>query len=462
MKAISRFKLPSAYTILFIIIAFMAAMTWVVPAGQYEMVMNEDLGREIAVAGTYAATEANPQGFLDIISAPIIGIQKTIDLGLFILFIGGYLMVITATGAIDSGIARAVVKLKGKEHLMIPALMLCFAAGGTIYGMAEETIPFYILLLPVMIAAGYDAVTAVAIVLIGSGIGVLGSTINPFATVIASDASGIPFTEGMMLRLVILVLSFVTACAFVMRYAAKVRQNPELSVVADLKQQNEQHFLHQKDAQTLEFTGRHKIILTIFGATFAIMVWGVAYGGWWMNEMSMLFLLASILVALIGGLSEEQFAEKFVDGTRDLLGVMLVLGIARGIGIIMDNGMISGTILHWGETVLADVNSVLFVNLMYGIHIILSFLIPSTSGLAVFSMPIIAPLADFAGVGRDLAVTAYQSASGWVNLITPTSGVVIAALAIGRISIVRWIKFIAPLLLALAVISMVCLSLAAL
>ncbi|WP_299730773.1 YfcC family protein [uncultured Endozoicomonas sp.] len=463
MKAISEIKLPSAYTILFMIIAFMAAMTWIVPAGQYDMAMNETLGREVAVAGTYAPAEANPQGIMDIIEAPITGIQKTIDLGLFILFIGGYLMVITATGAIDSGIARAVVRMKGKEHLMIPALMLCFAAGGTIYGMAEETIPFYILLLPVIIAAGYDATVAVAIVLVGSGVGVLGSTINPFATVIASDASGIPFTQGMGLRLLILALSFLAGCFYVMRYAKKIRNNPELSIVADMKESNEKHFLEKggQKAGEEEFTGRHKLILSIFGLTFAVMVWGVAYGGWWMNEMSVLFLSASILVAIIDRMSEEVFVDKFLEGAKDLLGVVLVLGIARGIGTIMDNGMISGTILNWGEGALADAPSVVFINLMYWIHVVLSFLIPSTSGLAVFSMPIIAPLADFAGVGRDLAVTAYQSASGLVNLVTPTSGVVIAALAIGRISIVRWFKFMAPLLLVLAVIAMVCLSVAA-
>ncbi|MFK0573349.1 YfcC family protein [Endozoicomonas sp.] len=462
MKAITEIKLPSAYTILFLIIAFMAAMTWIVPAGQYATEMNETLGREVAIAGTYAAAPANPQGLIDILTAPITGIQKTIDLGLFILVIGGFLMVISATGAIDNGIARAMVRMKGKEHLMIPALMLCFAAGGTIYGMAEETIPFYMLLIPVIIAAGYDSATGVAIVLIGSGVGVLGSTINPFATVIASDASGIPFTQGMGLRLIILGLSFLAGCFYVMRYARQVRENPAMSIVADMKESNEQHFLKKTGSQeNSEFTGRHKLILTVFALTFAVMIWGVAAGGWWMTEMSILFLASAIAIAVIGQLSEEVFADKFVEGCRDLLGVVLVLGIARGIGLVMDEGMISGTILNWGEAALAETSSIIFVNLMYLIHTVLSIFIPSTSGLAVFSMPIISPLADFAGVGRDLAVTAYQSASGLVNLVTPTSGVVIAALAIGRVSIVKWFKFMAPLLLALALISMVCLSIAA-
>lgn len=463
MKAYNEIKLPSAYTILFLIIAFMAAMTWIIPAGQYQTVFNESLGREVAVAGTYSPSASNPQGIIDVLMAPVSGIQQSIDLGLFILFIGGFLMVISATGAIDTGIANAVKKMKGREHLMIPILMTFFAAGGTVYGMAEETIPFYVLIIPIVIAAGYDSVTGVAIVLVGSGIGVLGSTINPFATVIASDASGIAFTQGMVLRLVILALSLLAGIAYVMRYARKVKEEPSLSLVADMHDLNRQHFLEKLEGtKNVEFTSTHRLILTIFALTFLIMVWGVAIAGWWMEEMCVLFLTASIVVALVGGLNEEVFVSRFVDGCRDLLGVVLVLGIARGIGEVMDNGMITGTILNWGEHTLANTSSVVFVNLMYLIHAVLSVFIPSTSGLAVFSMPIMAPLADFAGVSRELAVTAYQTSAGLLNLVTPTYGVVVAALAIGRVSIIRWFRFMGPLLLILAAISMVCLSIAAL
>ena len=464
MSAIKNLKLPSAYTILFCIIAFMAVMTWLIPAGQYQTVMNETLGKEVAVAGTYHATDANPQGILDILAAPITGIQESIDLGLFILIIGGFLMVIAATGAIDAGIARAVSRMKGKEHLLIPILMACFAGGGTVYGMAEETIPFYMLVIPVIIAAGYDALTGVAIVLLGSGVGVLGSTINPFATVIASDASDISFTQGIGLRIAILVISFVISAIYVMRYAKKAKTNPEASLVAEMKEDNEKHFLEKQGKQENndEFTFKHKLILSIFVATFGVMIWGVAAGGWWMTEMSILFLASAIIVAIVGGLNEEKFIDCFIEGCKDLLGVVLVLGIARGIGIVMDNGLITGTILSWGESSLANLPSVLFVNVMYLIHAALSIFIPSTSGLAVFSMPIMAPLADFAGVSRDLAVTAYQTSAGLTNLVTPTYGVVVAALAIGRVSIVRWFKFMWPLLLVLAIVSMIGLSIAAL
>ena len=463
VSAEKKLKLPSAYTILFLIIAFMAVMTWIIPAGEYQTVMNEALGREVAVAGTYEPVESNPQGFIDVLTAPVSGVQESIDLGLFILIIGGFLMVISATGAIDSGISAAVKKMQGREQLMIPILMLCFAAGGTVYGMAEETIPFYMLIIPIMIAAGYDSLTGVAVVLIGSGIGVLGSTINPFSTVIASDASGIAFTQGLVLRLVILAISFVVAVIYVMRYARKVKQDAGSSLVADMEESNKEHFLKKLESQAaVEFTGKHKFILGIFALTFSIMIWGVAAAGWWMTEMSVLFVGTSILIAVIGGLNEGTFIDSFIEGCKDLLGVVLVLGIARGIGEVMDGGMITGTILSWGEGALADTSSVVFINVMYLIHAVLSIFIPSTSGLAVFSMPIMAPLADFAGIGRELAVTAYQTSAGLMNLVTPTYGVVIAALAIGRVSIVRWFKFMWPLLVMLAVISMACLSVAAL
>lgn len=372
-------------------------------------------------------------------------------------------MIITATGAIDSGINAAMNKMKGRELLMIPILMFFFAAGGTVYGMAEETIPFYMLVIPIIIAAGYDAVTGVAIVLLGAGAGVLGSTINPFATVIASDASGIAFTDGLLLRVGILISSFLACVTYVMHYARKVKANAAYSIVAELEESNRVHFLkHADDSKDIVFTGRHKVILTLFGLTFAIMIWGVAMAGWWMTEMSILFLSASMVAALIGRINEESFTTTFVDGCRDMLGVVLILGIARGISEVMDGGLITGTILHWGEEALANTSALIFVNVMYLMHIILSFFIPSTSGLAVFSMPIMAPLADFAGVGRELAVTAYQSASGWTNLITPTSGVVVAALIIGRIPLLTWIRFMLPLLGILAVITMAFLSTATL
>lgn len=454
-------KFPTAYTILFGLIILVAALTWIVPAGSYDRVTNEALGRDVPVPGTYQVVESNPQGFEDVALAPVAGFYdpdsyeaRAIDVALFVIIIGGFLGVVTHTGAIDSGIAHAMRAMNGREKWMIPIMMALFAAGGTVYGMAEETLAFYALIIPVMIAAGYDALTGVAIIMLGAGIGTLGSTINPFATVIASDAAGIAFTKGMLSRFVILGLCWLAGVIYVMRYAEKVRRDPAASMVADRHEDNRRHFLGEDfNADELPaFTGTQKVILVLFALTFAVMIWGVSAGGWWMARMSALFIVSSILVALIARMGEEEFTSKFVDGARDLLGVALIIGIARGIVVIMDAGNMTDTVLYWAENLVKGVGEVPFVLSILGIEGLLSALVPSSSGLAVLTMPIMAPLADFANVSRDLVVTAYQSASGWVNLFIPTSAVVMGGLALGRVPYNRWIKFVFPLLVILAVI----------
>ena len=282
---------------------------------------------------------------------------------------------------------------------------------------------------------------AAATILLGAGIGTLGSTINPFATVIAANAAGIPFTQGIFLRIAILVLGWVICVAYVMRYAKMVRADQSQSIVYDKYDENRQHFLGKKTTENLTFTTTHKIILLVFGASFGIMIYGVAVAGWWMAEISAMFLAATIIIGLIARMSEEEFTSSFIDGARDLLGVALIIGIARGIVVVMDKGMITDTILYSAEQAVTGLSSVVFINVMYWLEVLLSFLVPSSSGLAVLTMPIMAPLADFSGVGRELVVTAYQSASGLVNLITPTSAVVMGGLAIARVPYVRWVKW---------------------
>ena len=462
-------KFPSAYTILFLLICVVAAATWFVPAGEYDREFSESLGRDVPVAGTYKEVEPNPQGLVDIFIAPIAGFYdpdsyeaSAIDVSLFVLVIGGFLMVVTRTGAIDAGIGQAMKKLEGREKWMIPIMMALFAAGGTSYGMAEESLAFYGLIIPVMIAARYDAVVGVAVIMLGAGIGTLGSTVNPFATVIASDAAGVPFTDGIVLRALILLVGWLICVAFVMRYAAKVKADPSRSVVAELKESNEEHFLKGRDTQeVVELTTKRKIILVVFALTFAIMIYGVSVQGWWMAEMSALFLASSILVGVIEWMGEEAFTNAFVDGARDMLGVALVIGLARGIVVIMDQGKITDTILHMAEGAVSGLSEIGFINTMFGLEVMLSFFVPSSSGLAVLTMPIMAPLADFSGVSRDLVVTAYQSASGWVNLFNPTFAVVMGGLALGKVPYNKWLVFVWPLLIMLAIMIVVVLSLGA-
>ncbi|HIF9129868.1 TPA: YfcC family protein [Photobacterium damselae] len=461
-----KLKFPSAYTILMLLTVLMAALTWLIPAGQYQMVNNETLGKMVPLVGSYQTVTSNPQGIIDILMAPIQGfydpgeyMARAVDVALFVLVIGGYLAVVTRTGAIDAGIAGTMAKLNGREKWMIPILMGLFALGGTVYGMAEETIPFYALLIPVMIAAGYDSIVGVAIIMVGAGIGCLGSTINPFATVIASNAAEINFMDGIGLRLAILILGWIMCTIYVMRYAEKVKNDPSQSIVASQKDENERLFLHGKEQETPELNTTRKIVLMVFGLTFAVMMWGVSVQGWWMAELSALFIGSSILVGFIGRLSETELTDSFVDGARDLLGVALIIAIARGLVVVMDDGNITHTILNYAEGLLAGLPQIAFINAIYWVEAVLCLVVPSSSGLAVLSMPVLAPLADFAGVSRELVVTAFQSASGLPNLVTPTSGVVMGGLAIGRVAYSSWLRFIGPLLGMLTLMVMILLSL---
>ena len=292
---------------------------------------------------------------------------------------------------------------------MIPILMIVFAIGGTTFGMAEESLAFYALIITVMIAAGYDSLVAASILLLGCGIGVLGSTINPFATGIASGFAGVSIEEGIVGRLVILVVGTAIGIVFVMRYAARVKADPDKSLVADQKAANEAQFRTRLGATAAAaLTGGQKAALVLFILAFAVMIYGVIPWEdlgiglptlwWWFPEMTASFLLFAILIGLVSRMSETDFTSTFVDGARDLLGVALIIGIARGITVIMNNGLITDTVLNWAEQAVADLGGVAFINLMYVLFLPLSFLIPSSSGLATVAMPIMAPLASFAEV----------------------------------------------------------------
>lgn len=467
-----KFSMPSAYTILFAIIVVVAILTWIVPAGQYDM--TELNGKEVPMPGTYQQVENTPQGIFDIITSPAKGFADAVDVALFILIIGGFLGVVMKTGAIDAGIAEVTNRLKGKEKMMIPVLMILFGIGGTSYGMAEETIAFYPLLIPVFVAAGYDTITAVAVILLGAGVGVLGSTVNPFATGIASGFAGVSLGQGIVLRLLILVVGMAAAIFYVMRYAEKVRKDPTKSLTYATREADIKHFGNQQEGTTFpELTGKRKLILGLFALTFVIMIYGVIPFEdmgitaiptlwWWFTELASLFLIMSIVIGLVAGLNEKELIGGFVDGARDLLGVALIVGLSRGITVVMNAGNMTATVLNLGEQTLASTGSIAFTILTYIFYIPMSFLIPSTSGLATLSMPIMAPLGDFAGVTRDVVITAYQSASGIMNLVTPTSAVVMGGLAIGRVPYEKWLKFVGKFLVIMFIITAIALSIGAL
>jgi uncharacterized ion transporter superfamily protein YfcC len=338
--------------------------------------------------------------------------------------------------------------------------------------MAEESLAFYSLVIAVMIAAGYDALTGAAVVLLGCGIGTFGSTINPFATGIASGFADVSISDGLVLRLVLLIVGLGTGIFFVLRYADRVKADPSRSVVADMREDNARRFSVATDDVATVMTGRQKAILLVFALAFLVMMYGVIPWEdlniglptlwWWFPEMTASFILFSVVIGVIAKLSEEDLTNAFVDGARDLLGVALIIGIARGITVVMNNGQITDTVLNWAEQALGDVGQAGFAIVMFLLFLPLSFLIPSSSGLATVAMPIMSPLASFADVPADLVVTAYQSASGIMNLFIPTSAVVMGGLAIARVPYGTYLKWVWPLLAMLGGLSVLALAAGAL
>ena len=445
--------MPTAYTTLFLLIILVAVATWFIPAGAY------DYADGVPVAGTYHPVDPSPQGVGDVLQAAFSGFYDAVDICVFILMVGGFLGVVMKTGAVDAGVATIIQRLGGREKYLIPILMLLFGLGGTTYGMWEETMAFYPLLLPVFLAAGYDAVVGIAVILLGAGAGVISSTVNPFATGIAAGFAGVSLGEGILLRLIQWVVFETAAIWFVMAYAAKVKKNPSKSVVGVGAGK-----IQVAMDEAVPFTPRRKGIMVVFTLVFLTMVYAVIpfdemglplpVLGWWFPELSALFLVGGVIVGLIDRQREAEIAETFVAGCADLLGVALIIGISRGITVLMNDGSITDTVLHWGEEALSGATPIVFVLLVYLIYLPLTILIPSSSGLATLSIPIIAPLGKFAGVGGDLVVTAFQSASGLVNMITPTAAVLMGALALGHVPYDRWVKFVWKLILYFLALTM--------
>ena len=458
------FRMPTAYTILFVLLILVAVATWFIPAGSYDH--HED---GTPVAGSYHEVAQNPQGPGDVILASFQGFYDAVDVALFILMVGGFLGVMMKTGAIDAGVSNVTRLLGGREILLIPTLMILFSLGGTSFGMWEETMAFYPLLIPVFVSAGYDALTGIAVVLLGSGAGVLAGTVNPFATGIASGFAGVSLGQGLVTRLVMLVVFDAVAIGYVMRYAAKVKAHPETSLVADIDRK-----FHVKTGgdDVPMLNGKRKVALILFALVFLVMIYAVIpfdeIGlplptlGWWFSELSGLFLVGGVLIGIIYGLGEVDTIDAFVAGAADLIGVAFIIGISRGITVLMNAGQITDTVLYWGEQALEGAGSVLFILLVFLIYLPLSILIPSSSGLATLSIPIVAPLGQFAGVGGELIVTAFQSASGLVNIITPTAAVVMGGLAFGDVPYDRWVKFVWKLILIFFVLTAAFLTVSAL
>lgn len=478
--------MPSSFTILLALLAIVAVVT-------------------VIVSGTSggAVTAARLSDFC---TAPIKGFADALPVCLFVMILGGFLGMMTETGALDNGIAVLVQKLKGNEIMLIPVLMLIFSLGGTTYGMCEETVPFYALLAATMMAAGFDPMVGAATVLLGAGCGCLGSTVNPFAVGAAVDAlTGVDIAVnqsiiiglGAVLWLVTTVMSIV----FVMNYAKKVKADKGSTILSmqELKDAEEAHGKAASEVhKEVKLTGRQKGVLIAFAFTFVVMIvgfipladlnegvanffdagavydadgnavvqgWsalitGLPIGQWYFDEASTWFFLMAILIGIIGGLSEKQIVNTFITGAADMMSVVLVIALARGISVLMASTGLDVFVLDAAANALAGLSGVIFAPMSFLVYFGLSFLIPSTSGMATVSMPIMGPLAVKLGFSPEVMVMIFSAAIGVVNLFTPTSGAIMGGLALAKIEWTTWLKFALKLIVALSVVCAIILTVA--
>ncbi|TYB76339.1 YfcC family protein [Bizionia myxarmorum] len=491
-----KIKFPTAQTILLIIAGLVALLTWIIPAGKYdtlafdkasnnftrthlettetlpatqetlqtlninipiEKFTNGDIFKPISIPNTYEVVSAKPQGLVSFFQSPVKGIIEASDIIFLVLIIGGLIGIMNYTGAFDAGIVWLATALKGNEYILIILVTTLIALGGTTFGLAEETIAFYPILIPMFLAAKYDAMVPLASIYLGSAIGTMVSTTNPFSTIIASDAAGINWTTGLTGRIITLVIGLTICIVYILRYASKVKKDPTKSIIYSQKDEIEAHF-GVKSSTVLKLTMRMRLILIIFTLCFVVMIYGVSQLEWWFVEMTTVFLVGAILIGIIGKIQETTFVETFVRGASDLLGVALIIGIARGVSVLMNDGLISDTMLYHASTVTEGMNKGVFANAMLFIYSGLSFFIPSSSGMAVLTMPIMSPLADTVGFGREVIVNCYQYGLGLFAFINPT-GLILASLAIVKVGYNKWLKFVWPLLLILTVFTMIVITL---
>lgn len=464
-KGIKQFKVPHVYAIIFALMVIFAVLTWIVPSGSYQR--QEVNGREVTVAGTYEQSEKTyideetgdevdlRQGVFDVLQAPTRGIQEAIEVVAFILIVGGSFQVITKTGAITSGMGRVVRRFKNKDILIIPIAMVLFALGGTSFGMAEETLPFFAIFMPIMMAMGFDSMTAFMVVFVGARTGYIASTINPFNVLIAQGILGIQGNPQLWLRMIALVVLTAVAITWVVLYARRVKKNPESSITFEDDIAKKVEFAADESALDAEFTGRQKGVLAVFIAGMCLIIWGLVTQGWYMNEISAVFLAMGLLAGVIAGFSQDVIAQEFVAGIADFAFSAIVVGLARGILVIASDGMIIDTILNALATGLGGIPAVLFTTLLYAVENLLAILVPSSSGLAALTAPIFGSLTELMGLNPEAAVWALSMGSATMSLICPTSAILVAGLGVCKIKLGQWWKTVWKFFLVVSLINIV-------
>ncbi|MEP6951535.1 MAG: hypothetical protein ABI863_19750 [Ginsengibacter sp.] len=483
-------NLLSPLTILMIVIIIAAVATWLVPAGRYDtlsyneksFVINTDssqvslpftkhildslqihittgkfesgsIRKPVAIPGTFHHLKKNSQGFIEILEAPLKGIIDSIEIILFLLVIGGFMNVFHETGAMVKGLTALSYSMKGKEAWLIIILTFLFSFAGSSYGMAEEALVFYPVMVPLFLAAGYDLLIPLAVIFAGTQLGTLSSFSNPFSTIIASNAAGVNWADGLTGRIIMFIASTGISIWYFVRYAQIIKKDPSKSIVyrvdGVVSSPYEKIAIESENAEPL--SQKTKVLLTLFLLTFLTMITGVVWFDWWLMEMSALFLASAILTALIGRITEKNFLTQFIKGAENLLSVAFIVGVARGVTIVLNNGHISDSILFYSAKLVSDMPPALFIIVLLALYMVFTLFISSSSGMAVLTMPVIGGLAVIVNVpGREI-VNAYLFGMGIMGFMTPT-GLILPSLALANVSLKAWWKFIYPLLIILSVL----------
>lgn len=444
-----KLKIPHTYALLFFIIIIVTVLTYIVPAGEFDRAEDPDTGRIFVVPGSFENIDNNPVSPFGLFKAIPKGMESAGYIIFFVLMIGGSFGILQKTGAIDAGIGAIVTKMEGKEKLIIPITMFIFSLAGAILGSAEEMLPFYPIVISLALALGFDTITGTAMVLLGAGAGFAGAFLNPFTVGIAQGISGLPLFSGMGLRLAVYVTILVVTIIYVYRYATKIQKNPQLSPTYE--EDKKKHKKFNLD-ELPDFTKKHKLVMLVLVLGLGILAFGVVQLGFYITELTAMFLVIGILAGIVGGLKVNQIAESFVDGAKELVYGALIIGLATSIMVVMEEGHIMDTIIYSMAKVVEGLPAALSGIGMFVVQSIINIIVPSGSGQAAVSMPIMAPMADVVGITRQSAVLAFQLGDGFSNVISPTSGYFMAAIAIGGIKWEKWAKWMLPLFLIWTVI----------
>ncbi len=485
-----RRKLPTPITILFFVIIIAAVATWLIPAGKYhtleyveetktfryktsagetELPLSQQtldslniripiqnfssgsIRKPVSVPGTYEKTEAENQGWLQVLQAPIKGVSDSIDIIFFILVIGGFMHIFNESGAMVAGLTALSLRMKGHESWLIIIMTFLFSFGGGSFGMAEEGLVFYAVITPLFLKAGYDLLVPVAVIFGGTQLGTLSSFTNPFSTIIASNAAGVNWTDGIYVRLLMFVLTTALFIWYIVQYANKVKANPAASLVYKFDGNVSPTIQAVSTDQPVYSSRRNNMLNIVFLLTFLIMVAGVVALDWWLLEMTTLFIGASILMGILLKLKEKTWVDQFITGAQSMLGVALIVGIARGVTIVLNEGKIADSILFYAADLADTMPPLVFIVLMLVMYMIFTLFISSSSGMAVLTMPIMGSLATLVDVpGREI-VNAYLFGMGIMGFITPT-GLILPSLALVNVSLKSWLRFITPFLIMLFIL----------